>query len=98
MRYIVPGEMSLHGYTDNHAIKLSISSDDTFLARNNPILESDDPKTRDIPGRLRALENCAEEIKLWMNSNHLKMNSSKTEFILFGHQKQLKMFQRSDLR
>ena len=69
MRYIVPGEMSLHGYADDQAIKLSFSAYDISAETIT----------------MRALENCAGEIKLWMNSNRLTMNSSKTEFILFGH-------------
>ena len=35
------------------------------------------------------LQNCAIEINKWMNNNKLKMNNSKTEFILFGSRLQL---------
>ena len=35
------------------------------------------------------LENCAERIKNWMDGNRLKMNDSKTEFIMFGSSKML---------
>ena len=58
MRYIVPEEMSLHGYTDDHA-DLSFSANDTSAET------------------LRALENCAVDIKLWMDSNRLKMRHRK---------------------
>ena len=30
------------------------------------------------------LENCIEDIKIWMERNFLKLNDSKTEFIVFG--------------
>ena len=62
MRYIVPGEMSLHGYAVDHAIKLSFSADDRSAETIT----------------LKDMEHCVGEIKLWMDSNRQKMNSSKT--------------------
>ena len=38
---------------------------------------------------IQELEKCARIINDWMNSNKLKMNTSKTEFIIFGSRKQL---------
>ena len=38
---------------------------------------------------LENLKTCLEETKSWMNNNRLKMNCSKTEFILFGNKIQL---------
>ena len=35
------------------------------------------------------IENCMINIKEWMDANRLKMNSTKTELILFGSAKQL---------
>mgnify|MGYP001157519598 CR=1 FL=1 len=35
------------------------------------------------------LEQCAWKINKWMNENKLKMNTSKTEFIVFGSASQL---------
>ena len=35
------------------------------------------------------LEECAANLKVWMNENRLKMNSDKTEFVLFGSRPQL---------
>ena len=43
------------------------------------------------------LENCLVEIKTWMDMNRLRMNSDKTEFILFGSQKQLQKCITSEL-
>ena len=36
---------------------------------------------------LRCVENCLVEIVSWMNSNMLKINSDKTEVIVFTSQK-----------
>ena len=38
---------------------------------------------------IKNLEHCASEIKSWMDANRLKMNASKTEFILIGSRQQL---------
>jgi hypothetical protein len=38
---------------------------------------------------IQDLQDCAVHINDWMNSNKLKMNNSKTEFILFGSRPQL---------
>ena len=35
------------------------------------------------------LEECAADLKVWMNENRLKMNNEKTEFILFRLKPQL---------
>ena len=35
------------------------------------------------------LENCAVEIKTWMDKNRLQMNEAQTEFIIFGSKQQL---------
>ena len=68
MKYIVPAHMSLHGYADDHAIKLTFSA---YI----------------ISAEATALRSL---LKQWMDSNRLKVNSSKTEFILFCHPKQLR--------
>lgn len=39
---------------------------------------------------IKTLEDCAVKIRQWMDVNRLKMNDSKTEFILFGGSHQLK--------
>ena len=69
--------MSLYGYADDPAIKLSFSANNIAAEANT----------------FECIENCVKDIiKLWMNSNQLKMSSSKSEFILFGHPKHLKRF------
>ena len=52
LEYIVPGNMSLHGYIDDHNIKAY------FLANNI---------SEEIP-TIRSLKNCANAIKLWPSS------------------------------
>ena len=38
---------------------------------------------------IKSLEVCMNDIKDWMDSNRLKMNATKTEFIMSGSMKQL---------
>ena len=38
---------------------------------------------------MHELEECAANLKVWMIENRLKMNSDKTEFVLFGSRSQL---------
>lgn len=38
---------------------------------------------------IKQLEQCSTTINNWMNQNKLKMNTSKTEFIIFGSKQQL---------
>ena len=73
MKKCVPDNVDLHGYADDHALKKS------FLG-NDRISESD---TKHV------LENSLKQVKTWMDENRLKMNHTKTEFILFGSRQQL---------
>ena len=59
-----------------HKIEIHLYADDTQL------YVPFDPE--DSESALSRLESCIEEIRLWMNSNFLKLNDSKTEFIIFG--------------
>ena len=43
---------------------------------------------------IRSMEHCIGEIKHWMDSMKLKMNRSKTEYILIGTQQQLAKYGR----
>ena len=64
----------LIGYADDH------STYKHFLADNRQAeLDS-----------IRMLEDTLQHVQQWMNLNHLKLNTDKTEFIYFGHYKQLK--------
>jgi hypothetical protein len=47
------------------------------------------PTKRNEENAIQELSNCARVINDWMNGNKLKMNSSKTEYIMFGSRQQL---------
>ena len=65
---IVSDDTDLHGYTDNHALKTAF-----------------DPSDDDCEAMVISRpEKCAKDIEVCMNMTHLKMNSAKIEFILFG--------------
>ena len=67
---VVPPPIDIHGYADDHGVK------DKFRAQcNNNEIELT---------TILNLELCLDSIKTWMDLNCLKMNSSKTKFILFG--------------
>ena len=74
MQEIVSDSISLYGYADDHALKNSFKASDRKSESES----------------IRNIEKCMVQIKSWMDSNRLKMNSTKTEFILFGHKTQLK--------
>ena len=65
---VIANDIYINGYVDDHAL------DKTFDARSH----------EDENVTITRLENCISDIKVWMDKNHLKMNSSKTEFIMFG--------------
>ena len=73
IREVIPPQVDLHGYADDHAYKKS------FLA-NSREAESD---------TIEQLQNCARVIKIWMDGNRLKINNKKMEFIMFGSRKLL---------
>lgn len=73
MRKCIPKIVELHGYADDHALKIS------FLGgcRDSELSTT------------RLLEKSLSQVKTWMEHNRLKMNDSKTGFIQFGSAKQL---------
>ena len=40
---------------------------------------------------LTSLQNCIKDIRLWMKTNLLKLNDSKTEFLIVGTRQQLEL-------
>ena len=44
-------------------------------------------KVEEINTMLEITSKCIEEVKVWMNSNKLKLNDDKTDVILFSHNK-----------
>ena len=71
---IIPKDLTLSGFTDDHSIKRSFRADSSV----------DEAETN------QTIEECMLNIKSWMDSMCLKMNSNKTEFIYFGSKPQLK--------
>jgi hypothetical protein len=70
---VIPPSISVYGYADDH------------IAHKNfrPATQNSETKV------IKDIENCAITINDWMNQNKLKMNTSKTEFIIFGSKQQL---------
>ena len=75
LRYVIPDTNmnNINGYTVDHSLNKNFRA-------NNRIEEI---------STIRSLELCMNDIKDWMDSNRLKMNATKTEFIMFGSEKQL---------
>ena len=67
-------QIGIHGYADDHAFRKTFKPSDRLNEQS----------------AIGILENTAEVVKSWMDENRLKMNSAKTEFILFGNASQLK--------
>ena len=70
---IVNPPLTLHGFANNH----------TVGNRFKPGEWSQEARC------MCELEECAADLKVWMNKNRLKMNNNKTEFILFGSKPKL---------
>jgi hypothetical protein len=72
MQEVIDENIDLHGYADDHALKIKC-----LLTKNETIAVS-------------TLGKCSKQIENSMDGNRLKMNTSKTEFILFGSKHQIK--------
>ena len=73
MEDITPPHICLHGYVDDHGIK------NKFDASNR----------MDETNMINSLVSTTDDIKIWMDKKHLKMNGAKREFITFAARKQL---------
>ena len=73
MGKIIQDTIGIHGYADDHALHRTFSTS-----------KAESEKTA-----ITQLEDSAVTIKSWMDANRLKMNSGKTEFILFGSKNNL---------
>ena len=76
LQEIVPEEVCLNRFADDHSLKRSFKADDMKAEHTT----------------ISILQNCLKDVKLWMDENRLKMNDRKTEFIMFGAKKQLAKF------
>ena len=66
-----------HGFADDHQLYLAFSPNSSSLQYS----------------ALRCMETCLSDVKEWMLANKLKMNDSKTEFIIIGSRQQLDKIQ-----
>ena len=73
LQEVVPDDVGLNGFADDHSLKRSFKADDRKAEQTI----------------ISALQNCLMNVKTWMDENRLKMNNVKTEFIMFGAKKQL---------
>jgi hypothetical protein len=64
-----------------HGVEIHLYADDTQLYTSF--------KPKDSAEALDKIEACIEEIRQWMEQNFLKLNDSKTEFVMFGTPKDL---------
>ena len=71
---VIPNIIDIHGYADDHAIKTSFQSE-------SKISETE---------AVNVMENTLASIRSWMSENRLKINDSKTEFIIYGSRQQFK--------
>ena len=68
LQEVIPKGIELHGFSDDHGYKISFPE----KSRNKET------------AKIKELEECAGDIKAWMDKNRLKMNNNNTEFIMFG--------------
>ena len=73
MKTIVPPDMAIHAYADDHALKKEFNSS----------------VPQDEVVAAESLSRCLDKVRSWMNSCHLKMNTDKTEAIIFGSRQQI---------
>ena len=75
LRYVISdtSKINLNEYVDDHSLEKNFRAD-------NRIEEI---------SMIKSLKVCMNDIKDWMDSNRLKMNTAKTEFIMLGSKIQL---------
>ena len=64
----IPADVRLNAFADDHSLSCAFKA-------NNRDQEVD---------TINSLEHCLLDVNKWMNQNRLKMNTEKTEFIIFG--------------
>ena len=81
LQEVIPGNFQLHRYADDHIFKCAFNA-----SGQRAEIET-----------VTSIESCAQDIKTWMDNNRLRINSSKTEFILFGNSVQVAKCQTKEL-
>ena len=74
LQEVIPQTITIHGFADDHAIKISYPAGNTSAESQT----------------LQLLNSTLKDINNWMGANRLKVNNNKTEFIIFGSEKMLK--------
>ena len=72
---IDPSQLELNGFADDHSVRSSF--------KPSKLDHTNEHQTISI------IEKAMQDIKVWVDQVHLKMNNSKTEFIYFGWPSQL---------
>ena len=81
---------NVYSSTLTEVVKPSLKSNVYGFADDHSVWDSFKAKDRaDELECIGRLEDCAVDLKQWMDQNRLRMNSKKTEFILFGSSVQL---------
>ena len=78
---VVPPSITVYGFADDHTANKRFKPSSFSVERT----------------AIQELERCALVINNWMNENKLKMNASKTEFIMFGSRPQLNKCQSKEI-
>ena len=78
---IIPPDLQLSCFTDDHSLRKEFCANGRSAEENT----------------IGELQSCMLTIKNWMDAVQLKMNPSKTEFILFSYQVQLKKCATNDI-
>ena len=73
IKSVIPDHLNLYGYADDHAL---LSIFDLHVPHSESIARNH-------------LQLSAQNIKSWMDSNRLKMNCAKTEYIIFSSRNQV---------
>ena len=74
MQSVVPEEIGLHGFVDNHVLKSSFKASSRVTEKES----------------VSSLESTLVNVKTLMDQNRLKMKDGKMEFIIFASKKQLR--------
>jgi len=67
-------------------LQFHLYADDTQL-----YFSFDAKLTKSVDDQITLLKNCMDRVGLWMATNYLKLNNDKTELIILGGSRQLKM-------
>ena len=73
-----------------HNVQYHLYADDTQVYMSFPPHSEQEALTR--------LESCLQEVRLWMAANYLKLNDSKTDFLILGSSHNLKSVKTTHIR